>query len=117
LDDDEFTKALRKAEAQRQKELAALNLSLEERQQQERTRKNILTALSAPPVVIHEDRPPMRLPTKEEKELIKLALFSQIEQSVASPIPGPRESASNLSPNHSTIRPFSTGASSRARSR
>lgn len=44
-----------------------------------RSRLNMLHALAEPPVVINEDRPPMRLPTKEEKELIKLTFLAQLE--------------------------------------
>jgi Ca2+-binding EF-hand superfamily protein len=54
-------------------------LAAEEAERLSLTRKNMLTALCAPPVEVNENRPPLRLPTKEEKDLIKMTLIAQRE--------------------------------------
>lgn len=48
----------------------------EEAERRTQARKNMLAALCAPPVEVNENRPPLRLPTKEEKDLIKMTLIT-----------------------------------------
>jgi WD40 repeat protein/Ca2+-binding EF-hand superfamily protein len=67
--------------------------------EQAKLRKSILSSLNDPPT-LSEEVPPSRLPTKEEKELIKLSLFGTENKSttntmsLASPSPGGLSSAS-----------------------
>lgn len=76
----------------------------EDAEKRSKIRSNMLTALCAPPVEVNENRPPLRLPTKEEKDLIKMTLMSQMEHQQL------HSSHGHSHPGSPTIRPFAGGS-------